>query len=89
MSPSLDVYSLAAQIFFHLVTGSTPFPGVKFADLQDQIRRGLPVPYWAVFRSSRTDRADHPRRLNRESRTTTRPERIRDDLASFVESANG
>ena len=43
VSPSLDVYSLAAT-FFHLVTGSTPFPGVKFADLQDQIRRGLPVP---------------------------------------------
>ena len=43
VSPSLDVYSLAAT-FFHLVTGSAPFPGVKLAGLQDQIRRGLPDP---------------------------------------------
>jgi serine/threonine protein kinase len=43
VSPSLDVYSLAAT-FFHLVTGSAPFPDVKLADLREQIRRGLPDP---------------------------------------------
>jgi serine/threonine protein kinase len=43
VSPSLDVYSLAAT-FFHLVTGSAPFTDVKLADLQAQIRRGLPDP---------------------------------------------
>ena len=43
VSPSLDVYSLAAT-FFHLVTGSAPFPGLKVADLKDQVRRGLPDP---------------------------------------------
>jgi serine/threonine protein kinase len=43
VSPSLDVYSLAAT-FFHLVTGSQPFPGVKLGNLRDQIRRGLPDP---------------------------------------------
>jgi serine/threonine protein kinase len=43
VSPSLDVYSLAAT-FFHLVTGSAPFPGIKLADLKEQIRRGLPDP---------------------------------------------
>jgi serine/threonine-protein kinase len=41
--PSLDVYSLAAT-FFHLVTGSAPFPGSRIADLQEQILRGLPDP---------------------------------------------
>ena len=43
VSPALDVYSLAAT-FFHLVTGSAPFPSVKFAELKDQIRSGLPDP---------------------------------------------
>ena len=43
VSPSLDVYSLAAT-FFHLVTGSAPFPGVAVAGLKEQIRRGLPDP---------------------------------------------
>ena len=43
VSPSLDVYSLAAT-FFHLVTGSLPFPGLKVADLKEQIRRGLSDP---------------------------------------------
>jgi serine/threonine protein kinase len=43
VDPSLDVYSLAAT-FFHLVTGSAPFPGLKFASLRDQVRQGLPDP---------------------------------------------
>jgi hypothetical protein len=43
VAPALDVYSLAAT-FFHLVTGSPPFPDVKFAELKEQIRRGLPDP---------------------------------------------
>ena len=43
VSPSLDVYSLAAT-FFHLVTGSAPFPDVTLADLKEQARRGLPEP---------------------------------------------
>jgi serine/threonine protein kinase len=41
--PSLDVYSLAAT-FFHLATGSAPFPGSQIAELQEQILRGLPDP---------------------------------------------
>jgi serine/threonine protein kinase len=41
VSPSLDVYSLAAT-FFHLVTGSAPFPELRLASLKDQIRQGLP-----------------------------------------------
>jgi hypothetical protein len=41
--PSLDVYSLAAT-FFHLVTGTVPFPGSRIGDLKDQIRRGLADP---------------------------------------------
>ena len=44
--------SLAAT-FFHLVTGCAPFPGVKLADLQDQVRRGLPDPDPRCTRSSR------------------------------------
>jgi serine/threonine protein kinase len=43
VSPSVDVYSLAAT-FFHLVTGSAPFPGSRIADVKEQIRRGLPDP---------------------------------------------
>jgi serine/threonine protein kinase len=43
VSPSLDVYSLAAT-FFHLVTGSAPFPNLKLAGLKHQVRRGLPDP---------------------------------------------
>jgi serine/threonine protein kinase len=43
ISPSLDVYSLAAT-FFHLVTGSPPFPDVTVAKMKEQIRRGLPDP---------------------------------------------
>jgi serine/threonine protein kinase len=43
VSPELDVYSLATS-FFHLVTGSPPFPGPRVADLREQIRRGLPDP---------------------------------------------
>jgi serine/threonine protein kinase len=43
LSPSLDVYSLAAT-FFHLVTGAQPFPHAKLAELREQIRRGLPDP---------------------------------------------
>ena len=43
VSPSLDVYSLAAT-FFHLVTGSQPFPSSRIADLKSEIRRGLPDP---------------------------------------------
>ena len=43
VSPSLDVYSLAAT-FFHLVTGSAPFPSSRIADLKEEIGRGLPDP---------------------------------------------
>ena len=43
VSPSLDVYSLAAT-FFHLVTGSAPFPSPRIADLKEEIGRGLPDP---------------------------------------------
>ncbi len=43
VSPSLDVYSLAAT-FFHLVTGSAPFPSSRIADLKKEIGRGLPDP---------------------------------------------
>ncbi len=43
VSPSLDVYSLAAT-FFHLVTGSSPFPSSRIADLKEAISRGLPDP---------------------------------------------
>jgi serine/threonine protein kinase len=43
VSPSLDVYGLAAT-FFHLVTGSPPFPGVELSELRAQILRGLPDP---------------------------------------------
>jgi serine/threonine protein kinase len=43
VTPSLDVYALAAT-FFQLVTGSPPFPGVKLANLKEQVRRGLPDP---------------------------------------------
>ena len=43
VSPSLDVYSLAAT-FFHLVTGSAPFPSSRIADLKEEISRGLPDP---------------------------------------------
>ena len=43
VSPALDVYSLAAT-FFHLVTGSQPFPGTRIADFKEQIARGLPDP---------------------------------------------
>jgi serine/threonine protein kinase len=43
VSPSLDVYSLAAT-FFQLVTGLAPFPSSRIADLKQQIGRGLPDP---------------------------------------------
>jgi hypothetical protein len=43
VSPAMDVYSLAAT-FFHLVTGSPPFPGPLVADLRQQIHRGLSDP---------------------------------------------
>ena len=43
VSPSLDVYSLAATLF-HLVTGSEPFPSAQIATLRDEIGRGLPDP---------------------------------------------
>ena len=43
ISPSLDVYSLAAT-FFQLVTGTQPFPSSRIADLKEEIRRGLPDP---------------------------------------------
>ncbi len=43
VSPSLDVYSLAAT-FFHLVTGSAPFPSTRLGDLKEEIGRGLPDP---------------------------------------------
>jgi serine/threonine protein kinase len=43
VSPSLDVYGLAATLF-HLVTGSPPFRGSRAAELRDQILRGLPDP---------------------------------------------
>jgi serine/threonine protein kinase len=40
VSPSLDVYSLAATLF-QLVTGYAPFPKVELADIKEQISRGL------------------------------------------------
>jgi len=43
VSPSLDVYSLAAT-FFHLVTGSAPFPSSGIATLKEEIVLGLPDP---------------------------------------------
>jgi serine/threonine protein kinase len=43
VSPALDVFSLASTLF-HLVTGSTPFPGKMISELKDQITRGLPDP---------------------------------------------
>jgi serine/threonine protein kinase len=43
VSPSLDIYSLAATLF-HLVTGSQPFVSSQIADLKGEIRRGLPDP---------------------------------------------
>jgi serine/threonine protein kinase len=43
VAPSLDVYSLAST-FFHLVTGSPPFPSPRIADLKEEIRRGLSDP---------------------------------------------
>jgi serine/threonine protein kinase len=43
VSPSLDVYSLAAT-FFQLVTGSQPFPSSRINELKNEIRRGLPDP---------------------------------------------
>jgi serine/threonine protein kinase len=41
VAPSLDVYGLAASLFW-LVTGSTPFPGDDVTSLLDNIERGLP-----------------------------------------------
>jgi serine/threonine-protein kinase len=41
VSPSLDVYGLAAT-FFHLVTGSVPFQETNLDELRQQIARGLP-----------------------------------------------
>ena len=43
IAPALDVYSVAAT-FFHLATGSAPFPDVTVASLKEQARRGLPDP---------------------------------------------
>jgi serine/threonine protein kinase len=43
IAPSLDVYGLAAT-FFHLVTGSPPFPGPRLSHLKEQLGRGLPDP---------------------------------------------
>ena len=43
VSPSLDVYSLAAT-FFQLVTGSAPFPSPSIDVLKTEIGRGLPDP---------------------------------------------
>ena len=43
VSPSLDVYSLAAT-FFQLVTGSAPFPSPSIDVLKAEIGRGLPDP---------------------------------------------
>jgi serine/threonine protein kinase len=43
VSPSLDVYSLAAT-FFQLVTGWAPFPSPRIDDLKEEIGRGLPDP---------------------------------------------
>jgi len=43
VAPSLDVYSLAST-FFHLVTGSPPFPSSRIADLKKEIGRACPDP---------------------------------------------
>jgi serine/threonine protein kinase len=41
VAPSLDVYGLAASLFW-LATGTTPFPGDDVTALLDNIERGLP-----------------------------------------------
>jgi serine/threonine protein kinase len=43
VSPSLDVYGLAATLF-HLVTGFQPFAGTRISDFKAQIAQGLPDP---------------------------------------------
>ncbi len=43
VSPSLDVYGLAATLF-HLVTGFQPFLGTQISDYKAQIAMGLPDP---------------------------------------------
>jgi RNA polymerase sigma factor (sigma-70 family) len=40
VAPSMDVYGLAAT-FFHLVTGSPPFPGSRIVEVREQALRGL------------------------------------------------
>jgi serine/threonine protein kinase len=43
VSPSQDVYGLAASLFW-LVTGSVPFPGRTTDEVLSRVRRGLPTP---------------------------------------------
>ena len=64
VSPSLDVYSLAAT-FFHLVTGSAPFRCVADRRPEGADRPGPARSRPAMHRASRAAGADHPRRPGR------------------------
>ena len=88
VSPSLDVYSLAAT-FFHLVTGSSPFPSSRIADLKAGDPPGPARSRPAVRRPPRAARADHPRRPDRGRRPPARPEGVRLRVTGDVESAPG
>ena len=76
VSPSLDVYSLAAT-FFHLVTGSRAVPRreARRPEGADPPRPARPRP--AVHRPARAPGADHPRRPGRGPGSTPEPERLR------------
>jgi serine/threonine protein kinase len=78
---SLDVYSLAATLFY-LVTGSTPFAGPQISDYTQQIRRGLPDPDPRC--------AAIPEQLERVIRAGLAPDAARrPDLKDFVMTLRG